>query len=47
MVRLHAESQLHRLPESASKVCVVGVVGWVVVLKVNLVINFGYILTVI
>ena len=30
MVRLHAENQLHRLPGSASKVCVmVGGGGWV------------------
>ena len=38
MVRLHIENQLTMLPESDSKVCVVGGGG----LRVNLVIDFGY-----
>ena len=42
-LRLHTENQLYTLPGSALKVCVVVVVGggWVV-LKVNLVISFGF-----
>ena len=39
MVRLHTENQLHSLPGSALKVCVVvGGGGW---LRANLVIAFG------
>jgi hypothetical protein len=38
---LHTENQLYTLPGSALKVCVV-VGGWVVVLKVKLVISFGF-----
>ena len=38
---LYTENQLCTMPGSALKVCVVVVGGWVV-LKVNLVINFGY-----
>ena len=38
MLRLHTENQLSSLPGSASKVCVVVVVGG---LRVNLVIAFG------
>jgi hypothetical protein len=40
-IRLHTENQLHTLPGSALKVCVVGGWWWVV-LKVNLVISFGF-----
>jgi hypothetical protein len=39
-LRLHTENQIYTLPGSALKVCVVGS-GWVV-LKVNLVISFGF-----